>query len=793
MLNCKYGRINMKKRLELFAILLTIVFSVFNFASKSSVIVNATYVEGLITQDTIWTLVDSPFVVSNDVTVYPNATLTIEPDVEVKFGGSFSLIISGRLYANSADKTITFTSNREQPDAGDWNAIKFNGTEKSTLIGCFISHAKNGISIENGNVEIKDSTISLCSQNGINATNGKLTVLNSIIMENGGNGIYITGNGQVILQRNTIIANGNGIVLTGNETSGVNISQNKISANKQNGIQIDANNHYGVIIVNNNISSNDRGFYISSQTSTYITKNSISYNNIGVFYVQGSHTAYYNDIYGNQMGMDVASNATVNAEYNYWGHESGPYHESLNPAGKGNPVGGDGVNLDFIFFLTEPIGYINAPPEAKLLTDKALVNQNEVVMFFATDSIDEGSIDWYFFNFGDGNASGWTTLSIFTHKYSSSGVYSAKVTVMDDFGAISNAAVTIRVQEGLSLLNVNVDVSDYAVREGEQVSITVYVTNGIVALENVDVTLFSVKGGDFKQSSGLTNATGYFVTTFTAPDITQITNVRIVARASKSGCADSSDHEYLEVLPFLLVEIFVNPDVVKSEGTAEVTVCVKSNEQPIADAIVDIASDSGSLSGTTGITYPNGTVSFVFTAPQVNEQTSINVTARAKKAGYADGESLLEITVNPGTFNVQIEVSTPTVESEGTVTVTVHVTCEEDATPVAGALVTMSSDNGNFPVPTGTTDFKGSCMFVFNAPQTKVQLPVVMTTNVTRNGYTDGGNQTTITVTPKTVAEGEGSWSITLMLLLVISVVIVVIVVVLIKLKVITVSFEEKL
>ena len=59
----------MKKRLKLFAILLTIVFGVFNFASKSSVIVNATYVEGSITQNTIWTLVDSPFVVAKDVMV----------------------------------------------------------------------------------------------------------------------------------------------------------------------------------------------------------------------------------------------------------------------------------------------------------------------------------------------------------------------------------------------------------------------------------------------------------------------------------------------------------------------------------------------------------------------------------------------------------------------------------------------------------------------------------------------------------------------------------------------------
>ncbi|MGC9345577.1 MAG: right-handed parallel beta-helix repeat-containing protein, partial [Candidatus Bathyarchaeales archaeon] len=682
-------------------------------------------------------------------------------------------------------------SNKEEPSAGDWNTIKFNGTEKSTLMGCFIAYARDGIFVENGIVEIENSTIKLCSQNGINGKNSWLTVQDSIIMENSGNGVCITGNGQATIQRNTIMANGNGILLTGNETSGVNISQNKISANTQNGIRIDANYHNNIIIVDNNVSSNDRGFYISSQTSTYVTKNSISYNNIGMFYDQGNHTAYYNDIYNNEMGMNVESDATVNAEYNYWGDPSGPYHESLNPTGKGNPVGGNGVNLDFVFFLTKPMGYINVRPIAKLLTDKILVPPNEIVMFFATNSFDEGNIDWYCFNFGDGSTSGWTTLSIFTHKYSSLGTYNAAVTVMDDFGAVSSDTVTINVKEGLLPLNVNLDVSEYVVCEGEQVSITVYVTSGIVALENVTVTVFSLKGGNFTQSSGLTNATGYFVTTFTAPDVTQITNVRIVARASKSGYADCSGHEYLEVLPFLSVEILVNPDVIKSEGAAEVAVYVKSNEQPIADAIVEITSDSGSLSATTGTTYSNGAVSFVFTAPQTTIPLNVNITATATKSGYMDGEGRTTVTVNPRTFNVQMEVSALTVESGETATVTVHVR-EEDATPVAGALVKMSSSAGDFSVMTKTTDSTGSCTFVFNAPQTTVQLPIVITANVTKSGYTSGENQTTITVTPETTTETQGGWPITTILLIVIPIAILVVVVVLVKLKIITVSAEEE-
>jgi hypothetical protein len=43
-----------------------------------------------------------------------------------------------------------------------------------------------------------------------------------------------------------------------------------------------------------------------------------------------------NLIYGNQVGLQ--SDIVIDATLNYWGHESGPYHESSNPLGQGNSV-----------------------------------------------------------------------------------------------------------------------------------------------------------------------------------------------------------------------------------------------------------------------------------------------------------------------------------------------------------------------------------------------------------------------------------------------------------------------
>ncbi|MDH5733889.1 MAG: right-handed parallel beta-helix repeat-containing protein, partial [Candidatus Bathyarchaeota archaeon] len=417
----------MRSCLKLLPLLVIVAFGAFA-NSLLFLDVSATYVEGEITQDTIWTLTDSPFVVSKDVTIYSGATLTMEPGIEVKFGGNFSLIVNGRLSAKGTqDNVITFTSNKDQPGASDWNTIQFSGTLQSELIYCSIKYATNGITVENGDIRIENCEISTNFRNGFTIVNSRAEVENNEITSNFENGIYITGDNDVAIQNNTIRSNRNGIVLAGDSTTGVSITGNTVISNIESGIQLNAKDYNNVVILKNVLSANNHGFYVSGQASTYIRNNSISYNVIGISYrgVQNyagiqAHEAHWNDIYGNELGVDILSGADiiviVDAEYNYWGDESGPYHRSLNPDGKGNPVGGDGVNLDFVFFLTAPIGYINQRPTARLLTDKKVVLPNHAVTFIGTTSSDDRQVDQYFYDFGDGETSGWTSLSIFVHE-----------------------------------------------------------------------------------------------------------------------------------------------------------------------------------------------------------------------------------------------------------------------------------------------------------------------------------------------------------------------------------------
>ncbi|ELZ80090.1 hypothetical protein C455_06985 [Haloferax larsenii JCM 13917] len=101
-----------------------------------------------------------------------------------------------------------------------------------------------------------------------------------------------------------------------------------------------------------------------------------------------SHLIANNSIYGHRRGLTVdiepliSANTTarivvdqlrtVEAESNYWGAESGPYHSSILPAGDGNPVVTERGWVDFTPFRTaapgptyeRPISRIEAPATA---------------------------------------------------------------------------------------------------------------------------------------------------------------------------------------------------------------------------------------------------------------------------------------------------------------------------------------------------------------------------------------------------------------------------------------------
>jgi hypothetical protein len=729
-----------------------LVFSVFTSAYRLVPTARATYVKGTITQDTDWTLVDSPFIVSDNITINPAAKLTIEPGVQVRFGGNFWITVDGRIIADGAeDRTILFTSNDVNASTGDWGTIRITSTQQSSITNCIIEYGQTGVTLEGGSLNLQNDLVRY-NLNGTVVNGGSIIIENDQIINNTMDGINIAGDTQVTAQNNVVSSNGNGIDLTGDLTGNVNIAQNNILLNGQSGILLEADAYDNMAIIQNNVSLNNYGFHVTTNTSTIITRNYISNNTEGIFYEAGNgHEAHFNDIYNNTMGMDVSPTASVNATYNYWGDESGPFHSSLNPYGKGNMVGGDGVGLDFIFFLSEPFDYNNTLPTAVLQTDKTLVAQNENVTFIGTNSYDNGRVDQYFYDFGDGANSGWTTLSLFNHTYTGVGAYNATLTVMDDFSSMSQnpTTTTIAVQD-LTPLNVSMALSSSVADYNANIIVTVYVSDQSGAtVANAAVTLLSLRGGSFSPTSGVTNSTGQFETTFTAPNVTDTTYVRLIAMASETGYADGSGQTYLKVLPLLHIHLTTEPATVKSEETVAVTFYVSGGfGQPIANASLTASADNGTFLTNTGITTADGTVAFNFTAPYTLSPANFTFTAAAQEQGFTDGYDQETITVFPNVLAVELTPNLATIISEGNTSVTALVTC--DTSPIPNANVTVSSGNvGNFTSITGITDPNGLANFLFTAPQTTSPLNATITATATKSHYIDGAGQTIVSVISK--------------------------------------------
>jgi len=748
----------MNKSFKSLAILLALIITGLCFSFKIPIrAANATYVWGPIDKDTIWTLVDSPFVVSGDVIIYPDATLTVEPAVEVKFGGNFSIFVEGTLKAESTGiANIKFTSNSLNPKPGDWGTISLTSTSSAaSLNNCLVEYGTNGIIVNAGNLAVTNSQVRSNSQNGITVLDGTLDAENNNIEGNLASGVNIDGNNQVLIHNNNLTSNGDGINVARSINSQVDIQQNNFHNNTHSGISLAADSYDHTQILDNVFSANNYGFDVSTNTSTTIFHNYIFNNTVGILYeTGGSHQAHFNDIYNNTKGVDISGDAYVDAANNYWGDRTGPRQDKLNPHGKGNTVGGNDTNLNVIFFLTHPFEYDNNAPTADLQTDMTLVTPNQKVTFIGTTSTDDGQVDQYYFDFGDGTNTNWITLSLFNHTYTlpetyTAGTYTASLRVMDDFNVLSQNTATaiIKVQQNLTPLNVAITLSNETANSNGNVSATVYVSTAAGPLANANVRLLSVTGGSFTPVSGLTDANGYFTTIFTTSNVTEVTNIRIIATASMGGYADGSSYEYLKVLPLLTIQVDANPPAIYSPDTSSIEVTVTDSlGEPVSNVDLSLSVGGGNLSATSAITDLNGKATFTFSAHGL-DGANVTVTVTAREDGYADAQNQVIITIKPIVLNVQVTAEPDQLTSEAKANVTVHVTSSYDTNPVEEANVMISSNSGGtFNTTTGLTDQNGDITFPFTAPLAASPLNATITASSSKTGYASGQNSTSVTV-----------------------------------------------
>ena len=144
---------------------------------------------GIVSSDATWSALGAPYRLDGRVQVKGSAapTLTIAAGVTLKMGEDTALEIGaeeqGALIADGSVAPITFTSSRESPAAGDWEAVGIYGaTTEATF---------RSVIFEYGGASYNAPTWGCCAESLLFARSAAVTVEDSVFRNSAGHGIEL--------------------------------------------------------------------------------------------------------------------------------------------------------------------------------------------------------------------------------------------------------------------------------------------------------------------------------------------------------------------------------------------------------------------------------------------------------------------------------------------------------------------------------------------------------------------------------------------------------------------------
>jgi hypothetical protein len=283
-----------------------------------------TNVSGRVGSNTTWTKAKSPYIVTDNVVVGPNVTLTIQSGVNVLFSINTSLTISGaKLIAIGTESdSITFTSNSPVPDIGSWEGIDLNDTAGGVLIAtfsfCNFRYALGAIVCNHYymyNVVIKNSTFFKNYDGIINygytRDGGSVQEIDSCTFNSNRNGLFdivckkinycrFVHNQNGFLKCHDVIVNNclfDSNIIAGISTISPGYSVIKNCSVTHNGVGIiDGGGMNTNMIFNNNFENNSIGIKLGSSLD-FIRNNKFCKNGLNIDYESKGNTSMPNNFW----------------------------------------------------------------------------------------------------------------------------------------------------------------------------------------------------------------------------------------------------------------------------------------------------------------------------------------------------------------------------------------------------------------------------------------------------------------------------------------------------------------
>jgi len=226
-------------------------------------------------------------------------------------------------------------------------------SSSNSIISSQFSGNRNGISVAGSHNLIQ---MNRCSNNtnGITVTGSDHSMLGNVCIHNT-RGAHLRESSYTYFQWNDLSGNTIGINLE--DSVSTEIAASNLSGNTEMGVR--SFNSSSIIINENSIDGNGQvGIRFFQSSDIEVTNNTFRNNTIGMSLEEGSLNivVHRNSFSGNiDFALHTINNdgIEVNATYNSWGHESGPYYRNSNPEGTGDNV------TDFVLFhpwLTDSAG-----------------------------------------------------------------------------------------------------------------------------------------------------------------------------------------------------------------------------------------------------------------------------------------------------------------------------------------------------------------------------------------------------------------------------------------------------
>ena len=102
-------------------------------------------------------------------------------------------------------------------------------------------------------------------------------------------------------------------------------------------------------------------------------------------------------------------------------------------------------------------------------------------------------------------------------------------------------------------------------------------------------------------------------------------------------------------LPSLELEIIPDNEALKSNRVMGITFLATHDQEPVEGAFVSLTVSIGELSQQGASTFSDGTNRVKYTAPTVQQNTTLTITAVASKFGFEDGKATYQIVIERGT------------------------------------------------------------------------------------------------------------------------------------------------